>query len=223
MSGTDIDDTGISSAADVVAVIRRRIAAAELAPGTRLPEIELAEEFGVPRSRIREAFIALEQLGMIERIPNHGAMVTRLTAAQVLELYDIREVLDGLAVRLATLSSPPETWAPYVELYGEPAQRMVDDDDLDAFWALSDDFRQVVSARRNSSSLVALYDSLYERMGYVVRRLMLVPGRARNALGELRGIVGAMHRGDAYEAEALMRANLRSARAGFERHQKFLL
>src|SRR5689334_19675204 len=121
MGAKQIERAAVASApADLVTVVRREIATGELPPGARLLELELASRFGVPRSRIRAAFVALEQLGLIERIPNHGATVTRLNATQVLELYDIREVLDGLAVRLATISNPPETWSPYVELYGEP-------------------------------------------------------------------------------------------------------
>ena len=56
----------------------------------------------MPRARIREAFSALEQRGLVERIPNRGAVVTRLDLSQVFHIYDLREVLEGLCARLAT-------------------------------------------------------------------------------------------------------------------------
>ena len=59
-------------------LLRERIARQDIAPGAKLREHELAAEFGVPRTRIREVFGALESRGLIERIPNRGAIVSRL-------------------------------------------------------------------------------------------------------------------------------------------------
>ena len=86
-------------AVDVLDVLRTRIADHDLPPGTKLRESDLAGEFGVSRARIREAFGALEQRGLIERIPNRGAVVTRLDAEQIYGLYDVREVVEALCVR----------------------------------------------------------------------------------------------------------------------------
>ncbi len=79
---------------DIVEVLRDRIARQEVAPGARLREQELAAEFDVPRTRIRDAFAVLEARGLIERVPNRGAVVARLDLSQVFHIYDVREVLD---------------------------------------------------------------------------------------------------------------------------------
>ena len=97
----------------------------DIAPGAKLREQELADEFGVPRARIREVFGALESRGLIERIPNRGAVVSRLELDQVFQLYDVRAVLEGLCVRLATQNAPPETWQEFVELFGAPMDGFV--------------------------------------------------------------------------------------------------
>src|SRR6185295_1561468 len=81
------------STLDVLQVLRHRIARQDIAPGAKLREHELAAEFGVPRTRIREVFGALESRGLIERVPNRGAVVMRLDPDQVFQLYDVREVL----------------------------------------------------------------------------------------------------------------------------------
>ena len=103
------------STAEVLDTLRQRIARQDIPPGAKLREHELADEFGVPRTRIREVFGALESRGLIERIPNRGAVVMRLDLAQVFQLYDVREVLEGLCVRLATENVPPETWQELVD------------------------------------------------------------------------------------------------------------
>ena len=86
---------GAPSIADIVQVLRERIARQDVAPGAKLGEQELAAEFGVPRARIREVFGVLESRGLIERIPNRGAVVSRLELDQVFHLYDVRAVLEG--------------------------------------------------------------------------------------------------------------------------------
>ena len=87
---------------EIVDVLRNRIAGQQIPPGYKLLEQDLAEEFLASRTTIREAFSALEQRGLIQRIPNRGAVVTRLDIAQVFHIYDTREVMEGLCMRLAT-------------------------------------------------------------------------------------------------------------------------
>ncbi len=72
---------------DIIGALRERIANQELAWGAPLREAELSVQFGVSRARIREAFGALEQRGLIERIPNRGAVVARLEPGQIYDLF----------------------------------------------------------------------------------------------------------------------------------------
>ena len=78
---------------EIVDVLRDRIASQQVPPGSKLLEQDLAEEFSAPRTAVREARAALEQRGLIQRIPNRGAVVMRLEMEQVFHLYDTREVL----------------------------------------------------------------------------------------------------------------------------------
>ena len=130
------------STVQVLDALRRRIAQQEVAPGAKLREHELAEEFGVPRTRIREVFGALESRGLIERIPNRGAVVMRLDLEHVFQLYDVREVLEGLCVRLATQNAPPESWQDLVDHFRGPMATYVREGDFDAFIAGYEHLRQ---------------------------------------------------------------------------------
>src|ERR1044072_9981144 len=89
-----------SAATALVPVLRERIARHALPPGARLAENDLAREFGVSRAKVRDAFGALEQRGLIQRIPNRGAVVARLDVSQGFEISAVREMLEGLCVRL---------------------------------------------------------------------------------------------------------------------------
>src|SRR3954451_19025494 len=80
--------------------IRTRIAEGEWGPGTRLVERDLAEEFQVSQVPVREALRALESEGFVDLLPRRGAVVRDLTRSVVSDLFDIRQVLEGLVARL---------------------------------------------------------------------------------------------------------------------------
>jgi DNA-binding GntR family transcriptional regulator len=208
---------------DVLQVLRERIARQDIAPGAKLREHELAEEFNVPRTRIREVFGALESRGLIERIPNRGAIVSRLDLEQAFNLYDVRAVLEGLCVRQATQNVPPETWQEFVDLFGAPMDAFVQAGDFDAFLACYASFRsRFIECARNPVAAQML-DSIYEKTHVIIRRIVILPGRAQKGLADHRATVAAMRAGDAEGAERLKRANLDGAKEYLLRFQKYVL
>src|SRR5262245_40934928 len=72
-----------------------------LAPGERIIEIRVAEKFGVSQAPVREALRDLELLGFIESSPFRGAIVRQVSIEDLLQLYPIRAVLEGLSAREA--------------------------------------------------------------------------------------------------------------------------
>jgi DNA-binding GntR family transcriptional regulator len=84
--------------------IRQAIALGRLPPGARMPERDLCEMTGVSRTLVREALRQLESEGLVEVIPHKGPVVTIITPEQAVGIYQVREVLEGLAAELfATL------------------------------------------------------------------------------------------------------------------------
>lgn len=71
------------------------------APGQRLVARDLTEEIGISRGSVREAFRLMASDGLLDLVPNKGATVRRLSRAQTRDLFEIREVLEGLAAKLA--------------------------------------------------------------------------------------------------------------------------
>lgn len=95
-------DVGSGSAeGEAYNYLLNRIRSGDLTPGTRLKAEDIAVELGLSRMPVREAFLRLDAQGLVTVRPNRGAVVTGFTADQIQELFEIRSVLEGLAMRLA--------------------------------------------------------------------------------------------------------------------------
>ena len=216
------------SAPSVADIVRRSCATASPTRTGRLQhqrstKQELAQKFGVPRARIREVLGVLESRGLIERIPNRGAVVSRLELEHVFQLYEVRAVLEGMCVRLATQNAPPETWDEFVELFGAPMDGFVTAGDFDSFIVVYERFRRAIIDWAHNPVAARMLDSIYEKTNVVIRRIVILPGRAQEGLGEHRAVVAAMRAGDADDAERLKRLNLQNAQKTLRRFQKYVL
>jgi len=103
----------------VAAGIRRGIITGELSPGLRLHEEALAQKFAVSRLPIREALTRLEHEGLIRIVPHRGAFVVGLSAADVHEIYDVREMIETHAVQLAVVRAGQPDIDQLQELIGQ--------------------------------------------------------------------------------------------------------
>lgn len=211
-----------SPLAEVIDALRRRICSGELKPGSRLQEQGLAEEFGVSRPRVRDALLALQQRGLVQREKNRSAVVAKLDLKRVFEILELRENLEGLCVKLATQNRPPESWQYLVDLFAGPMARYAAEGQIEAYLAEMEKFRADLTVAANNSILEEVLTSLRDRTRTIVDRTTMLPGRIQQGLGELQLVVAAMRRGDADEAERLRRANIRSQRAFVERYENFL-
>lgn len=207
----------------VVAELRRRIVSNQIPPGARLRESDLANEFEVSRARIRDAFAALEARDLIERIPNKGAVVMRLEAGSILELFEVREVLEAQMVNLATQRAKPESWDELIDLFGEDLAKSVEESDLDAYVSAIARFRKQCIEAAENETLKIMLDSIYDRVQGMTRRLVIVPGRAAEGFRQHQEILRTMRAGDHARAEELKRENIQSAREWFLKYKDFLL
>lgn len=178
-----------------------------LPPGTRLRETELAERLGVSRTPIREAIRQLEHDGLVSHLPRVGAAVRTLDYAEVMELYDMRAVLEGSAARMAARAA---TEMELAEL-----------SDLNAALAEAPTPRR--AAELNHQFHLMLLDAARNR--YLTRamlglsRTLIILGpstladaaRAQDAVAEHDRILDALRRRDPIAAETEMRAHIAGA------------
>jgi DNA-binding GntR family transcriptional regulator len=211
------------SARQIFEALRLRIAQQQIAPGAKLREVELATEFGVPRTRIRDAISALQQRGLVERIPNRGAVVMRLDLSQVFYIYDLREVLEGLCARLATEKAAGEVWKEELALFRGPMKELVAKGDLDRYIEQYERLRRRIIECAGNPVLAEMLDIIYEKTQVLIRRIIILPGRAETGRKQHVAMLEAMVRGDGEEAERVRRAGLRDAKASLEKYQRYIL
>ena len=207
----------------VFETLRSRIASHELPPGSKLRENELAAEFGVSRTRVREVFGSLEQRGLIERIPNRGAIVMRLELKQASDLYDVREYLEALCVKRATINAPEGAWDDMVEKIAALSHREMDDDSFELYLSYLEDFRKRIIHYSDNPILSNMLDLLFDKTQVIARRVVILPGRVTEALRMHSEMLGAMQRRDSDEAERSRREILSSARDMLGKYQRFVL
>jgi DNA-binding GntR family transcriptional regulator len=208
---------------EVVHRLRQRIASHATPPGARLREWDVAAAFGVSRLSAREALDALVHLGFVERQPNRGIVVRQRGLAEILRLFELREVNEGLCARIAAASVPPQSWDDLVELFGAAMEAIVESKDLHAYVKNYEELRRRLIAAAASPPLAELLQRLYDMTDIFVRRVLLVSDRAQHGLRDHRAVLAALRRGDAAEAERLRRLTIANIRAAVERYSAFVL
>ncbi|HZF75892.1 MAG TPA: GntR family transcriptional regulator [Acetobacteraceae bacterium] len=187
--------------------IRAAIRDGALAPGVPLTEADLAARFGVSRTPVRQAIARLEAEGLLTHEPRRGLSVTQPDHAQVVELYVMRELLEGAAARLAAQHATDteiEAMAELVEaeppLFGDAARLAGVNQRLHGLLYLAAHNRYLLRSLEQLSATIALLPTL-----------LTLGGRAEAAHAEHRAILKALRRRDGDGAEAAARLHARSA------------
>lgn len=199
-------------AADIVsASLREAILDGEISTGRRLREEELAREFGVSRTPVREALQQLSSEGLVDTSLHQGAIVTQLTTEDILAIYVVREALEGVSARLAARRATPEHGQLLLAIVNE-METITDSGDATEFARLNLQFHAELRRAANNSHL----DRFLAQIEHAVRRFgqttFAYPGRAESTVREHRAIVEAVIQRDPERAEALAIEHMREAR-----------
>lgn len=208
---------------DVFGILRERISSHVLPPGSRLREQDLATEFGVSRARIREAFGALEQRGLIERIPNRGAVVMRLDPGQIYDLYDVRQLLEAYVARRAAERAGDGAWDDLIDRFGAPLEAALADGNFDLYLDGLEKLHARMVDCAGNSILSDMLDLIGDKTQVITRRVVILPGRAELGLKMHRKLLAALARRDADAAESEMREIVESARQHLEKFQNYVI
>jgi DNA-binding GntR family transcriptional regulator len=99
-----------------------------LAPGARIVETKIAQQFGVSQGPVREALRDLELFGFVVSSPFRGTQVRKISTEELFEIYPIRAALEGVAARAAAARMTPETLEHLQELIGAMREAAARDD-----------------------------------------------------------------------------------------------
>ncbi len=192
---------------EAYARIRAAIRDGTLAPGLRLTETDLAARFGVSRTPVRQAIARLESEGLLTHEARRGLTVTRPDHAQVVELYVMREVLEGAAARLAAQhASPTEIGAMAELIASEPGHF----DDARALAETNQRLHGLLYLAAHNRYLLRSLEQLGATMA-LLPTLLTFGGRAVQAHAEHQAILAALQTRDGNAAEAAARAHAQAA------------
>ena len=189
--------------------VRQAIIELRLQPGEPLREATMAEQLGVSKTPVREALARLEQEGLVETTSFKGAVVSGYSPQDLQEIYELRELLEGAAVRAAAATASPETVARLEGLVNE-SRDLRSKDDLEGLAALLGTFDLVIYDQVANERIRALIENLKAHLARIGRLSEEIPGRVKASVEEHAAIVDAIAARDADGAERAMRAHIRS-------------
>jgi DNA-binding GntR family transcriptional regulator len=212
---TEISDDGEPSAvrtrsrADFVyESLRDAISDGRIAGGERVREEEVARNLGVSRTPVREALQRLQQRGILNFGPTRGLVVAQLSHEQIVELYAMREILEGSAARFAAQHATPEEIAILHQLQDQ--LRAAEGDDL-LHKHLDRRFHQAIYEAAHNRYLMQMLDSMLDSFALLHSTTLRLPHRQRNSDEERQRIIAAIQKHDANRAEKAAREHILQA------------
>jgi DNA-binding GntR family transcriptional regulator len=199
---------------DTVAKLEEMIVRGKLMPGARLPEQALADALGVSRGPLREAIRTLEGRRLVERTPHAGVRVVQVSLADLEQLLDTREALEGMACRQAAENMT----APEIRQLRETAARIGKvlqhaPGAVFAGGADNDFHRQIAVGSRNRWIARLLCEDLYSLLRiYRLQAVFRPAAKSRATHREHLEIIDCIHARDGDAAEAAMRLHVRNGR-----------
>jgi DNA-binding GntR family transcriptional regulator len=204
---------------DMYALIRQAITSGRFVPGQRLSERELAVQYGVSRTPIREAFRHLIQEGLVVYKPNSGYRIIPLSEELARHILVVRETLESIAARLAAQRDPKGTAEKMVKTIAK-ARRAYREGQLSELIAANQSFHQALVEKSGNSVLEAMYHTLQGYIGLMMSVSLSWPRRPVETIREHGEIIRALKSGSPDAAEKAIRRHVRNAYEGVLRNVK---
>ena len=176
-------------------------------PGARLDETELANEFSVSRTPVREALIQLASSGLVILRHRRGAVVAQASPQRLYEMFEVMAELEAISVRLAARRHGEADLRRLREAQAGCEAALVSGD-FEAYYRANEEFHMAIYAASHNGFLCEETSSMHRRLG-VYRRLQLRGrGRLQNSHKEHCGILEAIEAGDGELAARRVHAHI---------------
>lgn len=205
-----IDKRTASLEEQVTETLEAEILTGKLAAGASLTEQSLSVRLGVSRTPIRAALHTLAEEGLINLIPNKGAVVVGVTREDLIDIYRIRMRLEGLASALAAQRISPEELATLHESV-ELAEFYISKNDAEHLKELDTQFHAIIYRASGNRMLNKTLSELHRNITSYRKMSLAVPGRLERSVGEHREILAAIEERDAERADRLTSAHVEAA------------
>lgn len=193
--------------------LREAIVTGQILPGEKLNEPKLAKQHSVSRGPLREAIRRLVSMGLVEHKPHVGASVIPLEVNRVIELYEVREALEGMAASLAATHMSEEGIGELKQLL-ELHRQHYQDNSGEYMQAEGDfDFHYlIIKGSGNALLTQQLCNELYHLIRMFRFQTSRFKARSNRALVEHEQLIYAIENRDAALAEMLMRRHISRAK-----------
>ncbi|TMP80201.1 GntR family transcriptional regulator [Pseudoalteromonas phenolica] len=196
--------------------LRKEIVEGEIPASAKLSETELSTKYEVSRAVVREAINRLESCNLVERKPNVGARVVALSPEGLIELYQVRESLEGMAARLAATNMSDDEVTELKMLLNSQSENIKTTEryyqeagDLDFHY-------RIILGSKNNHLINMLVNGLYHLVRMYRVQLGMVGPRVSTAFDEHKHIVQAISNRDPELAEMLMRRHIMYSKNNIE-------
>ncbi len=196
----------------IAATLREGIVRGEIVPGTKLSEPKLAEQFQTSRGPIREAVRRLEMMGLVRHVAHEGVRVITLSLQEVVDVYHVREALEGKAAALAArnmtedeLNDLSSLFEMHCEHQSNTGSYMQADGDFDFHY-------KIIQGSKNQFLIRQLCEELYHLIRMFRHRSARFEHRANVAIVEHQQLLYAIQQRDEQLAEIMMRRHIARAR-----------
>jgi DNA-binding GntR family transcriptional regulator len=178
-------------------------------PGDAVMEGKLARSLRISKTPVRNALVRLEQEGLVETRPFRGTFVTPLTVRNIREIFQVRRVLEELAIQLVLATAPPGAAERLLALVNEaPAQLHAGQ--LEASFDAIRDFHEELVRLSGNQWLIKQYATFADHLSRIRNVCGHIPGRVEKSADEHTAIVEALAAGDQAAANACLGLHLDS-------------
>lgn len=199
----------VQAGARAAAELRERISAGRLTPGAKLSEEAIAEQLGVSRNTLREAFAALAGESLVDRIPHRGVFVARPNAQDVREIYRTRLIIEPAAVLWGELT---DELVASVDSVLETALASREAGDVGAMGDANQLFHRSLVTMTGSATLLTVMDRLLARMRLVFHSMSSQPDFHGHYVAGNVAVWGKIRAGERAAAAESLREYLGKAR-----------
>ncbi|GJM79104.1 GntR family transcriptional regulator [Paenibacillus sp. HMSSN-139] len=183
----------------IYVTLKRKILTGELSPGTRLLVLDIAGQFRVSQAPVREALERMKQEGLIIGIRNKGSVVSNITSKEIRDLFVLREIIEGYAVRTSMPTLSESDYAT-LEAIIQRMEEAVDQSDTLSILELDMDFHGFFYKRCDNQAILELWNHMRTK----VMRFMAISNQhsTTEMLADWhRMLIDALRTGDGDAAE----------------------
>ncbi len=177
--------------------------------GRELTEVFLADLYNVSRTPVREALRRLEKETIVRIIPHKGALVVKPSIKDTIEINDLREVLEGLAARLAARWAVVEEFEMLRSRFPDKAGKLSEDQYMETY-NLGIKLHDLILKHSRNGRLKVMINNIQNQVGIIMQINADIPGRYDEAYKEHLEVLDAIIRRDEEHAERAMRKHIKN-------------